>query len=65
LKLQAGNFDPGMEALRGAAGPGERKAVTRIRFRTEDSLQRAGSVTETNGLAGRKLERARTASKRA
>ena len=34
-KLQAGNVDPGMEASRGAAGPGERKAVTRIRFRSE------------------------------
>jgi hypothetical protein len=41
-KLQAGNVDPGMEALRGAAGPGERKAVTRIRFQSEVSLRRAG-----------------------
>jgi len=37
-KLQAGNIDPGAEALRGAIEPGEGKAVTRIRFRTEEKL---------------------------
>jgi hypothetical protein len=34
LKLQAGNIDPGRDAPKGAAGPGERKAVARIRSRT-------------------------------
>ena len=31
-KEQAGNIDPGMEALKGAAVAGERKAVTSQRF---------------------------------
>jgi len=31
-KWQAGNFDPGMEASKGAAVAGERKAVTSRRF---------------------------------
>jgi hypothetical protein len=31
-KWQAGNIDPGMEVLKGAAVAGERKAVTSRRF---------------------------------
>jgi len=31
-KEQAGNIDPGMEALKGAAVAGEGKAVTSLRF---------------------------------
>jgi hypothetical protein len=42
LKWQAGSFDPGMEALRGAAVAGERKVVTRVRSREERKLRRAG-----------------------
>ena len=42
LKVQVGNVDPGMEALRGAAGSGERKAVQKIRLQAGQSLRRAG-----------------------
>jgi hypothetical protein len=42
LKVQAGNVDPGREAPRGAADPGERKAVKKIRLQAGDSLRRAG-----------------------
>ena len=39
-KGQAGNVDPGMEALRGESVTGERKVVPRIGLRTEQSWRR-------------------------
>jgi len=33
LKMQAGNYDLGEVALKGAVAPGERKAVSRCRLR--------------------------------
>ena len=40
-KWQARNFDPGMVAVKAVAVAGERKAVTSIRPRLGESLQRA------------------------
>jgi len=42
-KEQAGNFDPGMEALKGAAVAGERKAVTSLRFGLREKRKAAAS----------------------
>ena len=43
-KWQAGIVDPGMEAVKAAAVAGEGKAVTSIRPRQGEKLQRASSV---------------------
>jgi hypothetical protein len=40
LKRQAGNFDPGMEALKGAAVAGERKVASKIGLRSALSRRR-------------------------
>jgi hypothetical protein len=42
-KEQAGNFDPGMEALKGAAVAGERKAVTSQRCSLRERKKAAAS----------------------
>jgi hypothetical protein len=42
-KEQAGNFDLGMEALKGAAVAGERKAVTSPRFGLGEKRKAAAS----------------------
>ena len=41
LKRQAGNVDPGMDALKGVAVAGERKVVSRIGPRSAKSRRRA------------------------
>ena len=42
-KEQAGNFDPGMEASKGAAVAGERKAVPSRRFSLREKRKAAAS----------------------
>jgi hypothetical protein len=52
---QAGIFDPGMVAPKGAAVAGERKVVARYRFRTDSSWQmfrRALIRHSTKGVPG-------------
>jgi hypothetical protein len=59
-KWQAGNFDPGMEASKGAAVAGERKAVASRRFglREQSAARREVSIPrlEKTATAERTVE---------